>query len=145
MFPAKGIVTFISTLVSPRLNSTPMLQIIFPFALIHGSINVFVSSRTICLIIGPEPIVNITIYMNELSFAVCPILTPLAHVFGAVGPSLFAKTISEATSPLARIDGLCFEHIRRPCFSRLIRLVKTLRHCFARFILSEILAGAHLF
>ena len=88
-----------------------MLQIVLPLSFILSSIHVFVNSKAICLVICPEPIINVSVYVDESTFAVSSVLPPLSDVLGSVRPGLFSKTIPEASFPLACIDSSCAEFV----------------------------------
>ena len=142
MLAAEGVVTFISRLVSPCLNAVAMLKVIFPHALILGSIYVFVNAPSIGLVISPISIVNVSIYVYEAAFAMCSILSPFSTVLGSVVPCLLTEAIAEASLPLACVDGSCFESVRSTRFSLLVWIVNILGYGFASFLLCEIFAAS---
>ena len=120
-----------------------MLQIIFPFSLVHSSVDVPVSARAICFIVGPESIINVSIYMYKFPLSMGPIFFPFTNVSCAIWPVLLPKTVTEPAFPFAAVNCLSFERIWRAGFARLIWLIEALGHSFARFFYSKILAGAN--
>lgn len=82
-----------------------MLQVIFPKALILGSIHVLVDTTAIGLVICPVAVIDIAIDMDKATFTMGSILSPLSTVLGSVIPSLLAEPISESTLPLTFVDG----------------------------------------
>ena len=104
-----------------------------------------VDTTSVCLIIGPVSVINVTIYVNESAFAVGSVLTPLSGVFGPIVPVLFTEAISEPTLPLTRIHGSRLEGVRRPLLSVLVGIVHVFGHSFSCLFLGEVLAAGHLF
>jgi len=84
---------------------------------------VFVDSTAIRLIVCPVAIVDISINVNETTFSMGSVLTPLTTVLGPVIPSLFAETITEATLPLACVDSTSLEGVVSALFSLLVWIV----------------------
>ena len=121
-----------------------MLQIIFPHALVLCPIHMFVDSTAIRLIVRPVAIVDISINVDESTFSMGSVLTPLTTVLGPVIPSLFAETIAEATLPLACVDSTSLEGVGSALFSLLVWIVSILRHRFTSLFHCEILAASDL-
>lgn len=144
MFAAKGIVTLVSRLVGPGFNTLSMLQVVLPHSFVLSAIDMLVDSRTVCLIVRPETIVNITIYMSKGTLAMSSVLAPFTVVFGSIRPNLCTSAITETALPLSGIDRSSLESIGRPVYSGLIGIVKTLCNCLTRFLLGEVLAAAEL-
>ena len=144
MLAAERVVTFVSALVRPGFNATTVLEVVLPFTLVHGAIDVLVGARAVGLVVGPEAVVHVSVYMDELAPSVRPVLAPVTREFGAVGPSLFAMSVAESALPLASIDRLTFESIGRALLARLVLFVDPLGNGFAGLLLGEVLAGAHL-
>lgn len=82
-----------------------MLQVILPLAFILGAIDVLVDSWAIGFVIRPETIIDVSVDMDELTFAVGSVFPPLSDILGAIRPRLFTKSISEAALPLASVNG----------------------------------------
>ena len=139
MFSTKLVLSFISAFISPGFYTSTMLQIVFPFTLVHSAIYMFVNSSTIGFIICPEPVIYITINMNEFPFSMSSVFSPLSNIFSTVRPGLLAVSIPKPTFPLARIYGSCFEFIRWSLFSCLIWFVQTFCYSLSSLFLSKIL------
>jgi hypothetical protein len=140
MLTAVCIVSLIPTLVCPSFYTSAMLQIIFPFALIHCAIYMFVNARAISFIVGPESIVYITVNVNEFTFPMGSIFAPLSGVLCSIRPCLLSKPVSKSALPLASINCARFEFVRRSVISRLVSLVNSLAYRFSCFLLSKVLA-----
>jgi hypothetical protein len=67
----------------------------------------------ICLVVGPETIIDITVYMNKATFAMSSVLPPFSYVLSSVRPGLLTLAISETTLPFSHIDRSCLKLVRR--------------------------------
>ena len=123
MFSSKSIIPFISRSISPSLYSFTMLQVIFPFSFILGTIHMLINSEAISFIVCPKTIINISIYMYESSFSMSSVFSPLPNIFCTIWPSLFSKAISEPTFPLSLVDSSCFKFVSWSLLSLLVRVI----------------------
>lgn len=144
MLAAECVVALVARLVRPSLHTLAVLEIVLPHAFILSSVDVLVDTRTICLVVCPVTIIDITIYMGELSLTVSAILTPFSLIPGSIRPHLDAPAVSETAFPLSCIDRTCLELISWPVLTGLVGVVETLSHGLAGFFLSEVLAAAKL-
>jgi len=138
MLAAERIVSLVAALIGPSFNSAAMLQIILPLAFVHCAIDMFVNAGTIGFVVGPKPIVDVSVYMNKLAFTMCSVFSPLPNVLRAIRPGLVTRSISEATLPLASVNRSRFELVWRPFLARLILLVDALRDSFTGFFLRKV-------
>ena len=145
MFAAKGVVTVVSGLVRPGLDSVAVLQVVLPHALVLRAIHMLVDTATIGLIVGPVAVIDVAVDVDEPTLAVGPVLSPLAAVLGSVAPRLLTEPVAEPTLPLAGVHGAGLERIRRPILPSLVRVVDLLGDRLARLLLSEVLRAAELF
>ena len=122
-----------------------MLEVVLPHALILSTIDVFVDTAAVGFIVCPVAIINVSINMDESTFAVSSVFTPLTRVLGTITPRLLTETISNSSLPLPSVDGPSLESVWWPLLARLIWIVEVPRHGFAGFLLREILAATHLF
>ena len=101
-----------------------MLQIIHPLTFIASAIHVDVDALAVGLIIDPIAFIDIAVDMSELAEAVGPIILPISFITSAIRPNLDAKTVTEATDPLACV--LCSSRVcvGRSLLSLGIRIVR---------------------
>mmetsp|Transcript_16812 Transcript_16812/g.21278 ORF Transcript_16812/g.21278 Transcript_16812/m.21278 type:complete len:331 (-) Transcript_16812:150-1142(-) len=142
---AESIVALIARLVRPGLHTVPVLQVVLPHALILRTVDVLVDTTTIGFIVGPVPVINVSIDMNKSALAMCTVFSPLSRVFGPVAPGLFAETITESALPLASVHRACLESVGWALLTCLIGIVDALCHGLARLLLCEVFATAELF
>ena len=95
---------FITAFVWPFFDSKPMLQIIFPVALIFGSVTVKIWTKAMCFVTNPLAIIQITVCMIEFTLTMCHILDPVTYVFSFIGPILLSVSVSIISQPLALIS-----------------------------------------
>ena len=119
-----------------------MLKIILPESFILGAVDMLIDSTTISFVICPVAIINISVNMDESTFAVSSVLSPFSSIFSTVGPGLFSKSITESTFPLTSIDSTSFELVRWSLFTRLVGIVQSLRDGLTGFFLGEVFATA---
>lgn len=100
----------IGTSVCPVLFAHAFLEIIEPVAVILCSILVCVSAITICFVLLPLPLVDVTISMPEFSLAVCFVIVPLAMVAGTIAPLLNARPVSILFVDVALVLRTILEH-----------------------------------
>jgi len=105
------IIAIVAGLISPCFNSIAVLKVIFPQSFVLSSIYVLVGSPSICLVICPVPVINISINVDETAFTVGTVLTPLTAVFSTIVPSLFSETVTESSLPLTCVSGTRLECI----------------------------------
>ena len=140
MFTTKSVITFVARFVGPCLNSVTMLKVIFPHSLVLGTVYMLVYTTSVCFIVSPIAIIDVSVYMDEATLAVSPVFPPFARVFCSVTPSLLTEAISESSLPLTCVNGASLESVSRSLFTRLILIVNALCHCFSRFFLSKVFA-----
>jgi len=144
MLAAELVVTIISTFISPGLYTSAMLQIVLPFSFIHCAIYMLINPRTVCFVVRPEAIIDVSINVDELAFPMSAIFPPLSNVLGPVRPGLLAETITETTFPLASVNCPSFELVGRSLLPGLVGFVNAFRHRLPRFFLGEVFGRAHL-
>jgi hypothetical protein len=95
--------------ICPNLFAMSMLQIIFPLALISGSILMDIYPVAIGLIIKPFAFENIAIDMPKFSMATSFIQTPVAFILGPILPYLNPIPMLHIPQPLSLIRCSVFE------------------------------------
>jgi len=105
----------------------------------------FIHSIAIGFIIGPESIINITIYVMERTFSISLVFSPFSYVARSVWPCLFTKAIAEPTLPLTIVDCSSFKFIWWSLFPWCIKTELLFSHSFSGLFISEILATPNLF
>ena len=145
MLATKGVVSFIARLVSPSFNTIAVLQVIFPHAFVLGAIHMLVDASAIGFVIGPVPVIDVAVHMNESAFPVRSIFSPFTAILRTIRPGLFTESISESTLPLACVHSTSLESVGWSLFALLVWVVDVLCHSFTGLFLSEILAAPHLF
>ena len=103
-----------------------------------------INSEPIRLVIGPEPIINVPIYMNESSLSMSSVLSPFSNILCPVWPGLLTKSIPEASLPLTLVYCPSFKFVGGPLFPLLIWVIESFCHCFSRFLLCEVLWTTNL-
>ena len=104
-----------------------------------------VNASAIGLIIGPVAVVDVAINVDKSTLPMGSVLSPLSTVLGSIGPRLLAKTVTEATLPLACVNGARLESVGGTRLTRLIRIVHILCNCLACLLLRKVLATTQLF
>jgi len=100
---------------------------------------------TVGFIVDPLPIVDVTVYVDELSLAVGPVVYPFADVFCPVGPILLPVAVAETALPRTFVCGAGRESVERAVFSLLIGIpFYAGSDGFPGLFLSEVLATANL-
>ena len=61
-----------------------MLEIILPETLVLSSVHMLVDTPSIGFVVGPVAVIDVAIDVNESTFTVGSVLTPLAAVFGPI-------------------------------------------------------------
>lgn len=64
-----------------------------------------VDSIAVCLIFFPFSVVNVSVSVPELSFAVCFVVSPRALVFSSVRPYLDARPVSHSVFQISFVNG----------------------------------------
>jgi len=144
VFATEGIVALVPRLVRPGLHSVAMLQVIFPHTFVLCAIHVLVDAAAVRFIIGPIPIVDITVDVDEATLAMGSVFSPFTGVFRTVAPGLFAEAITETSLPLACVDSARLESVSRPLFAGLVRNIDPLRNSLFCLLLGKIFAAAEL-
>ena len=145
MFTTKCVFALIPRLVCPSFYTIPVLQVVLPHALVLGPIDMFVDTSAIGLIVGPVSIVDVAIDVDESTFTMSSVLTPLTRVFGSIVPSLLPEAVPEAPFPLTSVHSARLESIRSSLLALLIRIVYIASHSLSCLLLCEVLTAAHLF
>jgi len=97
MFLTILIIAFISCIIWPCFYAFIMLSVFFPSTFVLCSIYVFIYNlytESICFIIYPFSFIDITIWMNQSSFAISHTILSIAFVFWTIRPSLHSFSIS---------------------------------------------------
>jgi len=109
MLLALVIVAFIHRIIGPNFFSLTVLEIIFPFTLVPGTVLMNVDSIAVGLVIEPLTFEDITIHVPEFSITASLIEPPVALVFGAILPDLDTVTVLQVSEPLSNICCAIFE------------------------------------
>lgn len=64
-----------------------------------------VDTVSIGFVVDPLSIVDVSVYMDELSFAVSSVVLPLALVLSTIWPLLDTVAVSESSNPFSIIGG----------------------------------------
>jgi hypothetical protein len=121
-----------------------VLQVILPLSFILSSVNMLVNTIAVGFVICPEAVVDVSIYMDELSLTMGSVLSPLTNVLSTVWPLLLSKSISKATFPLSDVNSSSFELIRRTLLTFLIWFVCILSDCFLGLFICKVFAGPNV-
>ena len=100
-----------------------MLQVVLPHSFVLSAIDVFVDTRPICLVVGPEAVVYVSVDVRERTLSVGSVLSPFAIVTCPVRPDLDTHAVTETALPLAGVNRTCLELIRLALFARLVRVI----------------------
>ena len=117
-----------------------MLQIVLPLSFISSSVDVYVDTVAIGLIIDPIALVDVSVDVNELAVPVCPVVAPLTFVSGTIRPNLNSVAIAETPNPLTLICRTSFECVYRPFLTLSLWVVLLLRHSLLGFLHCEVFA-----
>ena len=120
MLAPKSIFSLIPTLISPGFRAPTVLQVVFPLAFVLGAVDVLVDAGAVGFVVGPEAIIDVAIYVDEFSFAVCAIIAPLARILRAVRPDLLSEAIAEAALPLTFVGGARLELVELAALAGLV-------------------------
>lgn len=82
-----------------------------------------INTISICFIIFPLSIENISIYVIKLSMSTSLIISPLSFVFSTILPFLHTESISLVSLPISFIDSSTFKFIGSSFFSFLIGII----------------------
>ena len=80
----------------PNFYTLTVLLVIFPFAFIASTLGIDVDTFSVGFIISPIPLVNVSIYVMELSLTLCEAILPLTFVDCPISP--FHGTLPVAES-----------------------------------------------
>ena len=104
-----------------------------------------VNSGSVRLIVGPEPVIDVTVHVDEFSFSMGAVIAPFSRILRAVWPDLLAKAVAEATLPFSLVGGARLELIELTALSRLVRVpVAITTDGFTGLFLSEVFATSKL-
>ena len=121
-----------------------MLQVVFPHALVLGTIHVLVDASAVGFVVGPISIVDITVDMNKTAFAMSTILSPLTAILGSIVPRLLTEAVTEPAFPLTSVYCTRFECIWRTLLSLLVGTIQVLSNSLSGLFLREVLAASKL-
>ena len=121
-----------------------MLQVVFPHALVLGTVHVLVDTAAVGFVVSPISIVDVAVDMNKTAFAMSTILSPLTTVLGPIVPRLLTEAVTEAAFPLTSVYCTRFECIRRALLSLLVGTIQVLGNSLAGLLLREVLAATEL-
>ena len=111
------ITTEVGTSVHPFLVAVPMLQVIFPLALVKSSILMLINSVTTSSVHPPLSVVDVPFCVHEPSLPTGPVKRPVANVLRSVRPAHGSEAVSEIAYPLAFVDTACLVLVGWPLFS----------------------------
>jgi hypothetical protein len=104
-----------------------------------------VNTESVGLVIGPLPIVDISIDVHELSLTVGMVLSPLSRVLSTVRPMLLTLAVTETSLPLTVVDSTALETIRWALLTTLVRIEGFLRrNSLLALFISEVLAASNI-
>ena len=115
-----------------------MLQVIFPEALVHSSIDMRINAKAICFVVSPLAFVSVTIDMCELSLAIGLVVYPASCIACAIWPPLRALTISKASLPFTLINRTSLKSVQFSDLSCLIAVFLVTSDSFFEFSECEI-------
>jgi hypothetical protein len=145
MLPSESILSVISACISPGLNAFAMLEVVSPHSLILRSIDMLVDTKTIGFVVCPLAIINVAINVNELTFTMSSVFTPLSNVLGTVRPMLLALAVTETSLPFTVVDGTTLEAIRWAFLTTLVGIEGFLRrNSLLALFISEVLAASNV-
>ena len=121
-----------------------MLQVVFPHALVLGTIHVLVDTSAVGFVISPISIVDVAVDMNKTAFAMSTILSPLTAIPGPIVPRLLTEAVTEAAFPLTSVYCTRFECIWRTLLSLLVGTIQVLSNSLSGLFLREVLAASEL-
>ena len=121
-----------------------MLQVVFPHALVLGTVHVLVDTAAVGFVVSPISIIDVAVNMNKTAFSMSTILSPLTAVLGPIIPRLLAEAVSETAFPLTGVYCTRFECIGRALLSLLVGTIQVLGNSLAGLFLREVLAAAEL-
>lgn len=109
MFSTKLKASFVVRAILPGLAAKTMLSIVFPVSHVPAAVYELVNSSTMGFVILPASLVDITVSMDESTFATCSIELEIADELRAVFPNLSALAMSLAILvPLPVVDNAVF-------------------------------------
>lgn len=117
-----------------------MLKVVFPLALVFGSVHMNVDTVTISFVVHPVSLVDITIDVDKLALTMRSVVLPVAFVACAIRPDLFAESITETSNPLPQISSSSLKRIEFSILPFCIWVVNSLANCFLLFIEGEVAA-----
>mmetsp|Transcript_84550 Transcript_84550/g.196607 ORF Transcript_84550/g.196607 Transcript_84550/m.196607 type:complete len:237 (-) Transcript_84550:209-919(-) len=80
-----------------------MLLPMRPFTLVGCAVRAHARTLAVCVVVHPEPHVDITVGVFESASAMCLATVEVAHVLVPVGPELDTLSIRQVASPLAGV------------------------------------------
>lgn len=105
LFGALDVVAFVLAAIDPGFDAVPVVEVVFPLALVHGPVGVRVLPEAIGLVVFPLAIVHVAVHVPELAVPVCFVVDPVAFIACSIWPHLHAIAPAFGSLPLARVDG----------------------------------------
>jgi len=103
--PTEGILTVETSTINPFLLTSPMLLIVSPLPLVRGTSRISEDAMPVRFIIGPTTFIHVTVSMVNRSVAECLVMLPVAFILGPITPLHSALSVSQASKPLSVIHG----------------------------------------
>ena len=102
---AHHVVSLVFGTLGPRLDSTAVLLVLLPGSLVAGTLHVGIDTKAVSFVVEPLAIIDISIRVEEFAGATGLIILPLALVTSIVRPHHRPLAVSQASAPLASVDG----------------------------------------
>ena len=130
-FLAHHVLSLVECTFWPGFKTLSILLVVFPVAFVTSSLHVCVNSVSICFVIKPCAIINITVGMKEFSFAAGLVELPLPFISRIVWPDHRATSVPQTAFPLTSVNSSGLIGVNS-VFKGSIRLKLTAKsfHCF---------------
>ena len=122
-----------------------MLQVVFPHALVLGSVHMLVDTAAVGFVVSPISIVDVAVDMNKTTLSMSTILSPLTAVLGPIVPRLLTEAVTETAFPLTGVYCTRFKCIGSALLPLLIGTIQVLGNSLAGLFLRKVLATTELF
>ena len=86
-----------------------MLQVVFPVALVPGSVHVDINTIAVGLVIIPLALKDVAINVPELALAACLVEPPIPFVAGTIRPDLHTIAMLHVAKPLPLVHSSVLE------------------------------------
>lgn len=100
-----------------------MLQVIFPVALVPGSVHVDIDAIAVGFVIVPLALKHVAINVPELALAACLVEPPIPFVAGTIRPDLHTIAMLHVAKPLPLVHSSVLEDD----FAFILQLMLTVR------------------